>query len=43
MLSGSGKKIVLYKVKESLGNISCLDTFINIDSKKEDIVAAGGS
>ena len=43
MLSGSDKKTMLHKVKESLGNISCLDTFINIDTKKEDIVAAGGS
>ena len=41
VLFGKGNKIVLHKVKENLGNISYLEAFINIDSKKEDIAAAG--
>ena len=41
VLFGNGKKTVLHKVKESFGNNSYIEAFINIDNKKEEIAAAG--
>ena len=41
VLLDTGKKTVLHKVKESLGNIGYLEAFINTDNKKENIAAAG--
>ena len=36
-----GTKTVQHKVKTSLGIICCLEAFINIDNKKENMLAAG--